>query len=108
MYLRIMLARNIERTRGSPAAEPVQLAALALRRAARPTLSDEYGWLAPDHRGRWAVIDKARRRGGCPDALADDGDDLEDPWPLHERLDAVADLHRRRGLRRGAVHPDVP
>src|SRR5437762_11756991 len=79
----------------SSAPEAVQLAALALRRAARPTLSDEYGWLAPDHRDRWAVIDKARRRGRCPDARADHGHDLEEPRPRHERPQAVADPHLR-------------
>jgi len=67
-----MLARNIERTRASPAPETVQLAAITLRRPARPTLANEHGWLAPDDGSGWAVIDEARRRDGCSDPLADD------------------------------------
>src|SRR5438477_7845909 len=108
MCLRIMLARSIERTRASPAPETVQRAAITLRRPARPTLANEHGWLAPDDGSGWAVIDEARRRDGCSDPLADDRHHLEDPRSLHERLDAVADLHRRRRLRRGAVDADVP
>ena len=53
------------------------------------------------------MIDQARHRHRGTDPLIDDDYHLEDALALHERLDAVADLHRSRRLRRGAVDPDV-
>jgi hypothetical protein len=50
------------------------------------------------------MVDKARRRDRGPDTLVDDEDHFQDALALDERLDAVADLHRRRGFCRGAVH----
>jgi hypothetical protein len=53
------------------------------------------------------VIDQARHRHRGTDPLIDDDYHLEDALAFHERLDAVADPHRRRRLGCGTVHPDV-
>src|SRR6266508_6892809 len=76
--------------------EAVELAALALGRAPRTGLADEHPRLPPDDRDRRAVVDQARCGHRGTDALVDDGRHLEDALALSERLDAVADLDRRR------------
>ena len=43
----------------------------------------------------------------APTRLFDDDDHLENALALHERLDPVADLHRRRRLGCGAIYADM-
>src|SRR5687768_16885264 len=93
--------------RGLRAPEAVELAAFALGRAARAGLADSDTWQPLHHGNRRAVVNEACRRDGGPDPLIDDGDHLEDALALHECFDAIADLHRRRRLGRGAVHADM-
>src|SRR5947207_5856438 len=78
--------------------EAIELAPLALGRAAGATLAGEHRRHALDDRRRRAVIDEAPRRHRRPDTLVDDRHDLEEPLALDECLDAVADPDRRRGF----------
>ena len=89
------------------ASEAIELAALALCRAAAARFSYGYPWLSFNHRRGWAVVDQALRRGWRPNSLLDDGHHLEDARTSDERVDAVADLHLRRRFGRGAVHTYV-
>src|SRR5688572_694286 len=91
----------------SRASEAIELAAFAFGRAARAGLADSDPWQALHHRNGWAVVDEARGGDRGPDPLVDNGDHLEDAFAFDERLDAVADLHRRRRLGRDAVHADM-
>ena len=91
----------------SQPAKAIELAALALRRTAAPGLAYGYAWLSLYDRRGWAVIDHALRRHRRADPLLDDGRHLEDARTPDECVDAVTDLHLRRGLRRRAVHANV-
>ena len=94
--------------RMSFAPEAIELAAFTFGRAAASGLSHGYAWLSLDHGHRRAVVDHALRRDGRTDSLLDDGHHFQNAGTSDERVDAVADLHLRRGLGRRAVHPDVP
>jgi hypothetical protein len=89
------------------APEAIELAALALCRAAAARFSDGYAWLSLDHRRRRAAVDQALRRRWRPNSLFDDRHYLENARTSDERVDAVADLHLRRRFGRGAVHTYV-
>src|SRR5687767_12340740 len=91
----------------SRASEAIELAAFAFGRAARAGLADSDPWQALHHRNGWAVVDEARGGDRGPDPLVDNGDHLEDAFAFDERLDAVADLHRRRRLGRDAIHANM-
>ena len=87
---------------GAP--QPIELAALALRRAAATGLSNRDAWLTLDHRRGRAVVDEAFRGDRRAYSLLDDRHDLEDAGAANERVDTVADLHLGRRLGRTTVH----
>lgn len=87
--------------------QAVELAALTLGRAAGAALANEHPWLPLDHWDRRAVVDQALRRDCCADPLIDDDRHLDGALALDERLDTVADLHRRRRFGRGPVHANM-
>jgi hypothetical protein len=95
------------RHRALRAPEAIELTALAFGRTARARFADRYAWQPLDHRNGRTVIDVTRHGDSRADAFVDEGDDLEDALAFDEGLDAVADLHRRRGLCRDAVDPNM-
>jgi hypothetical protein len=86
-------------------AELVELSSVTLGRSPSAAISFE------DRRGqriafrRWrTVIDEARDRDRCADALRKDRNHIGDSFPLVQaRLDSIAHLDRRRRLRGRAV-----
>jgi hypothetical protein len=78
--------------------ETIEVATLAFGRPARAALAHCNPWLPLYDRGGRTLVDQALGRDCRPDSLIDDDRDLEDALALHERLDAVTDLHLRRRL----------
>jgi hypothetical protein len=91
-------------------AELVELPPVSLGRSTSAAISFE------DRRGqriafrRWrTVIDEARHRNRCADALRQDRNYIDNSFPLIQTcFDSIANLDRRRRLRWFAIDLDVP
>jgi hypothetical protein len=91
-------------------AELVELSSVTLGRSTSAAISFEDRRRQRIAFRRWrTVIDEARNRNRCADALRQDRKHIDNSFPLIQtRFDSIADLDRRRRLRWFAIDLDVP